>query len=269
MQPSPSKENCPWPHCANLEVLARKLHNLFIRVPGQPVLARLEAGAKGLDPLPEAQYLGRHSPLAQFLRELLHVEAVAPVETGDRGVVLERDGGQVGAASLALCEVDVEFDVEVLLEAVDDDVGIYQNGHNCHFISNSYPYYTGVNEKLTPGCVNTSLLWHNGCLVPLSLPQPVAFGPPFKAQGGNSIYKQDTDLIDMRRYRLGRIRFEAILWLCIWVGDTLVLYGAQICFLYKCCIEIQVRSIQDQAHFLALYRGRRSFCFVSSTTLNE
>lgn len=91
------------------------------------MLARLEAVGKWLDSLPEAEYLGRHSPLAQFLRELLHVEAVAPVETGDRGVVLERDGGHVSAASLALCEVGVEFDVEMLLQAADDDVGIYKN----------------------------------------------------------------------------------------------------------------------------------------------
>ena len=62
--------------------------------------------------------------LAQDVRELLHVEAVAPVETGDGGAVLEGDGGHVGGPLLGLGQVRVQSNFEVLAEAADDDVGL-------------------------------------------------------------------------------------------------------------------------------------------------
>ena len=93
-------------------------------MPRQPVLSRPEPRSVGLDHLPEPQDLGRHPPLAQDVRELLHVEAVAPVKSGDRGVVLEGDGGHVGGPPLGLGQVGVQSDLEVLPEAADDEVGI-------------------------------------------------------------------------------------------------------------------------------------------------
>ena len=92
------------------------------------MLARLEPRPVGLDKLPEPEDLRRHPPLAQDVRELLHVEAVAPVEAGDRGVVLEGDGGHVGGPPLGLGQVGVQSDLEVLPEAADDEVGICDGG---------------------------------------------------------------------------------------------------------------------------------------------
>ena len=93
-------------------------------MPGQPVLARLESRAVGLDELPEPEDLCRHPPLAQDIRELLHVESVAPVEAGDGRAVLEGHGCHVGGPPLSLRQVGVDPDLEVLPEAADDDVGI-------------------------------------------------------------------------------------------------------------------------------------------------
>ena len=107
-----------------MEVLTRELLDFLIRVPRQPVLSRPEPRSVGLDHLPEPQDLGRHPSLAQDVRELLHVEAVAPVKSGDRGVVLEGDGGHVGGPPLGLGQVGVQSDLEVLPEAADDEVGI-------------------------------------------------------------------------------------------------------------------------------------------------
>ena len=107
-----------------LDVLTRELLDLFLGVPGQPVLARLEPRPVGLDKLPEPEDLRRHPPLAQDVRELLHVEAVAPVEAGDGRAVLEGDGRHVGGPPLGLRQVRVDPDLEVLPEAADDDVGI-------------------------------------------------------------------------------------------------------------------------------------------------
>ena len=88
------------------------------------MLARLEPRAEGLDPLPEPEDLGRHPPLAQDVCELLHVEAVAPVEAGDGSAVLEGDSGHVGGPLLGLGQVRVQSNFEVLAEAADDDVGL-------------------------------------------------------------------------------------------------------------------------------------------------